>query len=155
MRFHTTALYAVGLAGGAMAVTIDMEGLPDTGLDTSSWSTGSLPPIADCVDLNDLQIAAKNTLSDADYAYYRTAALDEISKFHMFRLKTLHSSDGDQHIKRTYSSGRRSVSMASASSTFLMSSSTPAFWAMSSPRHSSLLLLHKLEEQAQEPRATW
>ncbi|KAK5122838.1 hypothetical protein LTR85_003753 [Meristemomyces frigidus] len=56
-----------------------MEGLPDTGLDTSSWTTGTLPPIADVVDINDLQIAAKNTLAAADYAYYRTAALDEVT----------------------------------------------------------------------------
>lgn len=79
MRF-LPAVSAAGLVGSAVAVTIDMEGLPDTGLDTSSWTTGTLPPIADCVDLNDLQIAAKNTLAGADYAYYRTAALDEISK---------------------------------------------------------------------------
>jgi isopentenyl diphosphate isomerase/L-lactate dehydrogenase-like FMN-dependent dehydrogenase len=46
------------------AVTIDTEGLPDTGLDTSAWTPGTLPPIEDLV---------KN------YAYYRTAALDEIT----------------------------------------------------------------------------
>ncbi|KAL1297943.1 hypothetical protein AAFC00_006456 [Neodothiora populina] len=78
MRF-TPSLWTAQLAGLAAAVVIDMEGLPDTGLDTSSWTTGTLPPIADCVDLNDLQIAAKNTLSPANYAYYRTAALDEIT----------------------------------------------------------------------------
>lgn len=60
-------------------VTIDMEGLPDTGPDTSSWETGTAPPIADLVDINDMQIAAKNTLDGADYAYCRSAALDEIS----------------------------------------------------------------------------
>lgn len=70
------ALLATGLASAA---TIDMEGLPDTGLDTSSWTTGQAPDIDDLVDLNDLQIAAKNTLSGANYAYYRTAALDEIT----------------------------------------------------------------------------
>lgn len=74
-----SASLGLGLFGIAMAVKIDMEGLPDTGLDTSSWTTGVLPDIDDCVDLNDLQIAAKNTLSAKDYAYYRTAALDEIS----------------------------------------------------------------------------
>ncbi|CAK4029990.1 FMN-dependent alpha-hydroxy acid dehydrogenase [Lecanosticta acicola] len=58
---------------------IDTEGLPDTGLNTSSWTTGTAPPIDDLVDLNDMQIAAKNTLSGANYAYYRTAALDEIT----------------------------------------------------------------------------
>ncbi|KAI9702244.1 MAG: hypothetical protein M1820_006176 [Bogoriella megaspora] len=74
-----SALLALGLGLTAHAVTIDMEGLPDTGLDTSSWTTGTAPPIASLVDLNDLQIAAKNTLAPADYAYYRTGALDEIS----------------------------------------------------------------------------
>ncbi|KAI4736738.1 FMN-dependent alpha-hydroxy acid dehydrogenase [Aureobasidium sp. EXF-12298] len=63
----------------ALAVQIDTEGLPDTGLDTSSWTTGTLPPIEDLVDANDFQIAAKNVLSDRHYAYYRTAALDEIT----------------------------------------------------------------------------
>jgi len=67
---------AVGLASAA---TIDFEGLPDTGLDTSSWTTGTAPPIDDLVDLNDMQFAAKNTLSGANYAYYRTGALDEIT----------------------------------------------------------------------------
>ncbi|THY51675.1 FMN-dependent alpha-hydroxy acid dehydrogenase [Aureobasidium pullulans] len=62
-----------------VAVQIDTEGLPDTGLDTSSWQTGVAPPIADLVDANDFQIAAKNALSDRHYAYYRTAALDEIT----------------------------------------------------------------------------
>jgi isopentenyl diphosphate isomerase/L-lactate dehydrogenase-like FMN-dependent dehydrogenase len=61
------------------AVTIDTEGLPDTGLDTSAWTTGTLPPIEDLVDANDFQIAAKNVLSVKNYAYYRTAALDEIT----------------------------------------------------------------------------
>lgn len=27
------------------AVTIDTEGLPDTGLNTSTWSEGTLPPL--------------------------------------------------------------------------------------------------------------
>ncbi|KAI5201936.1 FMN-dependent alpha-hydroxy acid dehydrogenase [Aureobasidium subglaciale] len=66
-------------AASIQAVQIDMEGLPDTGLDTSSWQTGALPPIEDLVDANDFQIAAKNVLSDRYYAYYRTAALDEIT----------------------------------------------------------------------------
>ncbi|KAF7350294.1 FMN-dependent alpha-hydroxy acid dehydrogenase [Mycena venus] len=60
-----------------LAVTIDMEGLPDTGLDTSSWTTGVLPPLEDIWDLNDMQIAAKNVLSGKFYASYRTAALNE------------------------------------------------------------------------------
>ncbi|KAJ7866657.1 FMN-dependent alpha-hydroxy acid dehydrogenase [Mycena leptocephala] len=61
----------------ALAVTIDMEGLPDTGLDTSNWTTGVLPPLEDIWDLNDMQIAAKNVLSGKFYASYRTAALNE------------------------------------------------------------------------------
>lgn len=73
------ALLALGLGSIVHAVTIDMEGLPDTGLDTSSWKTGTAPPIANLVNINDMQIAAKNTLGPADYAYYRAAALDEIS----------------------------------------------------------------------------
>ncbi|KAJ7686173.1 FMN-dependent alpha-hydroxy acid dehydrogenase [Mycena rosella] len=61
----------------ALAVTIDTEGLPDTGLDTSSWTAGVLPPLEDIWDLNDMQIAAKNVLSGKYYASYRTAALNE------------------------------------------------------------------------------
>jgi isopentenyl diphosphate isomerase/L-lactate dehydrogenase-like FMN-dependent dehydrogenase len=59
--------------------TLNQEGLADTGLDTSSWTQGSLPPIASIIDINDFQIAAKYALAPADYAYYRTAALDEIT----------------------------------------------------------------------------
>ncbi|KAJ7129075.1 FMN-dependent alpha-hydroxy acid dehydrogenase [Mycena filopes] len=61
----------------AFAVTLDTEGLPDTGLDTSTWTTGVLPPLADIWDLNDMQMAAKNVLSGKYYASYRTAALNE------------------------------------------------------------------------------
>lgn len=63
----------------AAAAEIDTEGLPDTGLDTSSWTTGTAPPISDLVNLNDIQIAAKNTLTPRNYAFYRTAALDEVT----------------------------------------------------------------------------
>lgn len=77
--YPSLALLVLGLGFTAHAVTIDMEGLPDTGLDTSSWETGIAPPIASLVDINDMQIAAKNTLEPWDYAYYRAAALDEIS----------------------------------------------------------------------------
>ncbi|KZT25034.1 FMN-dependent alpha-hydroxy acid dehydrogenase [Neolentinus lepideus HHB14362 ss-1] len=62
-----------------VAVEIDMEGLPDTGLNTSTWVTGQLPPLSDIWDLNDIQIAAKNVLSPRYYASYRTGALDEIT----------------------------------------------------------------------------
>lgn len=77
--YYSFAALVFGFCSIARAVTIDMEGLPDTGLDTSSWETGTAPPIASLVDINDMQIAAKNTLDPADYTYYRAAALDEIS----------------------------------------------------------------------------
>lgn len=67
---------ALGLAAAA---DIDTEGLPNTGLDISSWTTGVAPSIDDIVNLHDIQIAAKNTLSARNYAYYRTAALDEVT----------------------------------------------------------------------------
>ncbi|KAK7061060.1 hypothetical protein VNI00_000795 [Paramarasmius palmivorus] len=67
------------LVATSFAVTIDMEGLPDTGLDTSDWVDGELPPLEDIWTLDDIQIAAKNTLSKRSYASYRTAALDEIT----------------------------------------------------------------------------
>lgn len=63
----------------ASAADIDQEGLPNTGLDTSSWTTGTAPAIDELVNLHDIQIAAKNTLSAANYAYYRSAALDEVT----------------------------------------------------------------------------
>ena len=78
--YRPLVFLVTGLSLTAHAAVIDMEGLPDTGLDTSSWTTGTAPPIADLVDLNDMQIAAKNTLSGDNYAYYRTGALDETSK---------------------------------------------------------------------------
>lgn len=79
MMYHSFLLLVLGSGFTAHAVTIDREGLPDTGLDTSSWTTGDAPPITSLVDINDIQIAAKNTLAPSDYAYYRAAALDEIS----------------------------------------------------------------------------
>ncbi|THW20515.1 FMN-dependent alpha-hydroxy acid dehydrogenase [Aureobasidium pullulans] len=78
MRLSILSL-ALCAVSTTVAVQIDTEGLPDTGLDTSSWQTGVAPPIDDLVDANDFQIAAKNALSDRHYAYYRTAALDEIT----------------------------------------------------------------------------
>ncbi|KAL0575289.1 hypothetical protein V5O48_006690 [Marasmius crinis-equi] len=56
-----------------------MEGLPNTGLDTTDWVAGELPPLEDMLSLNDFQIAAKNRLSRSSYAYYRTGALDEVT----------------------------------------------------------------------------
>ena len=44
-------------------VDIDREGLPDTGLITDEWETGVLPPLDSMWELNDFQIAAKNTLA--------------------------------------------------------------------------------------------
>jgi len=70
---------ALGAALSVYAADIDMEGLPDTGLDTSAWVTGQNPPIDDMVDANDFQFAAKNKLNGRRYAYYRTGALDEIT----------------------------------------------------------------------------
>lgn len=65
-RAHTLLLAGL-LATLSSAVIIDMEGLPDTGLNTSTWVTGVAPPLDDLYDLNDLQIAAKNTLLPASY----------------------------------------------------------------------------------------
>jgi hypothetical protein len=92
-------MFALGLAFVALAAAfiIDMEGLPDTGLNTSSWVTGQAPPLEDIFNLHDIQMAAKNTMSLRDYceqgaafdgsklsvlggvAFFRTGALDEIS----------------------------------------------------------------------------
>jgi len=73
----STFLAVFGAAFAVQAADIDMEGLPDTGLDTSAWVTGENPPIDDMIDANDFQFAAKNKLNGRRYAYYRTAALDE------------------------------------------------------------------------------
>jgi isopentenyl diphosphate isomerase/L-lactate dehydrogenase-like FMN-dependent dehydrogenase len=70
---------AIAAALTVHAADIDMEGLPNTGLDTTAWVTGQNPPIDDMVDANDFQFAAKNKLNGQRYAYYRTAALDEIT----------------------------------------------------------------------------
>ncbi|KAJ3889622.1 FMN-dependent alpha-hydroxy acid dehydrogenase [Lentinula edodes] len=62
-----------------LSVEIDREGLPDTGLNTTDWETGTLPPLDDMWELNDFQIAAKNVLGARWYASYRTAALDQVT----------------------------------------------------------------------------
>ncbi|KAJ3818893.1 FMN-dependent alpha-hydroxy acid dehydrogenase [Lentinula raphanica] len=62
-----------------LSVEIDREGLPDTGLNTTAWETGVLPPLTDMWELNDFQIAAKNVLGGRWYASYRTAALDQVT----------------------------------------------------------------------------
>jgi hypothetical protein len=80
--FLSGLVCGLALAQSVHAVVIDEEvneGIPSTGLDTSNWTAGVLPPIADMFTLNDFQIAAKNALSPADYAQYRTGTLDETS----------------------------------------------------------------------------
>lgn len=44
-----------------------MEGLPDTGLDTTDWVDGQTPPLDDMWSLNDMQIAAKNVIAARYY----------------------------------------------------------------------------------------
>lgn len=73
---------ALGLSRAVYGADVDQEldeGIADTGLDTGPWTTGQVPPLADMITVNDFQIAAKNALSGRNYAYYRTAALDETS----------------------------------------------------------------------------
>ncbi|CAE6507302.1 unnamed protein product [Rhizoctonia solani] len=74
------------LAFVSLGAVIDTEGLPDTGLDTTSWVLGKVPPLDDIFNLHDMQLAAKNALSRSDYelhveAFYRTGALDDMSTF--------------------------------------------------------------------------
>lgn len=81
-RFLPGLACGLALVQSIGAVVIDQEldeGIPDTGLDTSSWTTGVLPNISDLFTLNDFQIAAKNTMAPGDYAQYRTGTLDETS----------------------------------------------------------------------------
>jgi hypothetical protein len=79
-RTSTLLSLALAFAGAVNGVVIDMEGLPDTGLNTSTWTEGTLPPLSDIFTLNDIQIAAKNVLTPEFYAEYRTAALDEMCR---------------------------------------------------------------------------
>ncbi|KAH6645342.1 FMN-dependent alpha-hydroxy acid dehydrogenase [Truncatella angustata] len=70
----------LALTQSVHAVDIDQEaneGIPATGLDTTNWTTGVLPDLAEMFTLNDFQIAAKNVLSPRDYTQYRTGTLDE------------------------------------------------------------------------------
>ncbi|KAF8597892.1 FMN-dependent alpha-hydroxy acid dehydrogenase [Ceratobasidium sp. AG-I] len=69
----------LAFAAVATASVIDMEGLPDSGLNTSSWVPGVAPPLEDIFNLHDIQMAAKNTMSLRDYSFFRTGALDEIT----------------------------------------------------------------------------
>ncbi len=80
--FRSLAILALGLSAAAYAAVVDQEldeGIADTGLDTGPWTAGQVPPLEDMITVNDFQIAAKNALSGRNYAYYRTAALDETS----------------------------------------------------------------------------
>ncbi|CAE6338214.1 unnamed protein product [Rhizoctonia solani] len=62
-----------------VAVVLDTEGLPDSGLNTSSWVTGVKPPLTDIFNLHDMQLAVKNYLGVTQYAYIRTGSLDELT----------------------------------------------------------------------------
>jgi len=61
------AVAAVVYSSIVYAVEIDTEGLPDSGLDTSSWSAGVKPPLADIFNLHDMQIGVKNYLGKREY----------------------------------------------------------------------------------------
>ncbi|KAF8745644.1 FMN-dependent alpha-hydroxy acid dehydrogenase, partial [Rhizoctonia solani] len=61
------------------AVVLDTEGLPDSGLNTSSWVTGVKPPLSSIYNLHDMQLAVKNYLGETQYAYIRTGSLDELT----------------------------------------------------------------------------
>ena len=79
---RSLAVLALGLIKIGNAADVDQEldeGIADTGLDTGPWTAGQVPPLTDMITVNDFQIAAKNALRPRDYAYYRTAALDETS----------------------------------------------------------------------------
>jgi hypothetical protein len=82
LRLLSGLACGLALTRSVCAVDLDQEvteGIPDTGLDTSSWTTGVLPDIGDMISLNDFQMAAKNYMSAKYYAQYRTGALDETS----------------------------------------------------------------------------
>jgi hypothetical protein len=81
-RFLSGLAFGLVLAQLVFAVNLDQEvdeGIPDTGLDTSNWTTGVLPPLDDMITLNDFQMAAKNVMSRRDYTQYRTGVFDEAS----------------------------------------------------------------------------
>ncbi|KAJ4481845.1 FMN-dependent alpha-hydroxy acid dehydrogenase [Lentinula lateritia] len=85
LRIHNLIIWWLGfflltlVPRSCLSVEIDREGLPDTGLNTTDWETGTLPPLDDMWELNDFQIAAKNVLGARWYASYRTAALDQVT----------------------------------------------------------------------------
>ncbi|KAJ1304255.1 hypothetical protein OPQ81_005416 [Rhizoctonia solani] len=96
----------------ASAVVLDTEGLPDSGLNTSSWVAGVKPPLADIFNLHDMQLAVKNYLGETQYAYIRTGSLDE---------HTYHANlDIWKHIKlRPHQSHGRNVANVSTEQTLL------------------------------------
>ncbi|KAK0489231.1 FMN-dependent alpha-hydroxy acid dehydrogenase [Armillaria novae-zelandiae] len=96
--------------------SIDTEGLPDTGLDTSDWVAGELPPLEEMWTLNDMQIAAKNVIAKRHYGEF--FVLPASWKYGM-RLLT----------EPTCISGRVSASTAIAFGMFQMSTSQHIFWA--------------------------
>ncbi|KAF8706066.1 FMN-dependent alpha-hydroxy acid dehydrogenase, partial [Rhizoctonia solani] len=102
------ALYSSLIA----AVVLDTEGLPDSGLNTSSWVTGVRPPLADIYNLHDMQLAVKNYLGTTQYAYIRTGSLDEL---------TYHANlDIWKHVKlRPHQSHGRNVANVSTEQTIL------------------------------------
>ncbi|QRV79057.1 FMN-dependent alpha-hydroxy acid dehydrogenase [Ceratobasidium sp. AG-Ba] len=82
MRFNSVtsgALTSLIYSLGVNAVVLDTEGLPDSGLNTTTWVTGVKPPLTDIFNLHDMQLAVKNYLGNREYAYIRTGALDEIT----------------------------------------------------------------------------
>ncbi|KAM5344857.1 hypothetical protein ACJ41O_010719 [Fusarium nematophilum] len=54
---------------------------PDTGLETylasTNWTEGSRPPLADIRGIPDFDFAARQVMTDQQYAFYRTAAAGE------------------------------------------------------------------------------
>ncbi|KAG8750815.1 hypothetical protein FRC11_010030 [Ceratobasidium sp. 423] len=96
----------------AAAVVLDTEGLPDSGLNTSSWVTGVKPPLSDIFNLHDMQLAVKNYLGDTQYSYLRTGSLDEL---------TYHANlDIWKHVKlRPHQSHGRNVANVSTEQTLM------------------------------------
>lgn len=82
-RFLFRVAFGLTLACHVGALQMDLEvdeGIPDTGLDTTTWLPLVLPPLSSMISLNDFQMAAKNFLLPSNYAEYRSGALDETSE---------------------------------------------------------------------------
>lgn len=78
LSLHTLSLALLASIISTYAAVIDMEGLPETGLDTSSWVTGTAPPLENIWSANDMQIAAKNTLAPRWYGTFVLALVTEV-----------------------------------------------------------------------------